>query len=52
MPVKYRFPLFFLGIALMSVSGFLQKYARTGLAFTVTCVVIGFLLFVISIALP
>lgn len=52
LPSRYRYHLFFIGILLMSASGFIQRYAGTGLAFTAACVVLGFLLFVASIALP
>ncbi len=52
LPTKYRYPMFFLGIAIMSVSGFVQRYAKTGPGFTVVCVAAGFILFVASVAIP
>lgn len=52
LPTKYRYLLFFLGIVIMSISGFIQKYAKTGLEFTIACVAIGFILFMASIVLP
>lgn len=52
LPAKYRYPVFFVGIFMMSIAGFVQKYARTGLEVTVALVAVGFVLFLTSIALP
>ena len=51
MPSKYRYPLFFLGIMIIDVSGFLYKYLHATLLQTEISVVIGFFLFLASIVL-
>lgn len=51
-PSKYRYPMFFVGIAIMSIAGFVQRYAKTKPEFTVISVAVGFVLFVASVAVP
>ena len=52
LPTRYRYPLFFIGILMMSSAGFIYRYARIGTGATAAMVAAGFLLFVLSLALP
>ena len=52
LPTRYRYPIFFVGLVMMALSGFIQKYAGTGLGLTIALVSVGFVLFVASLALP
>jgi hypothetical protein len=52
LPAKYRYPMFFIGIMILSIAGFANRYAGLGLNPTAVVAAIGFALFVASIALP
>ena len=47
---KYKFPLFFIAIMIVVISGFLNKFGIIGLLNTQIGVAIGFLLLVFAIA--
>ena len=49
---RYRYPLFFIGLLMMSIAGFLYRYLRISVGATAIIVGIGFVIFVLSIALP
>ncbi len=49
---KYRYPVFFVGALLMTISGFLYKYGIIEESIAVYAVVLGFAFFVLSIAVP
>ncbi len=49
---RYRYPLFFIGMLMMSIAGFLYRYLKISVGATAAVVGIGFVIFVLSIALP
>ncbi len=49
---KYRYHVFFVGVFLMTISGFLYKYSILSADLAAASVVLGFLIFVASIAIP
>ena len=52
MKTEYRYPMFFAGIATMALAGFAGKYAHTWNGFGTAAVAVGFLVAVLSVALP
>lgn len=51
-PSRFRYPMFFVGIAMMSLAGFMEKYVKVGREFTIIIVALGFAIFVASVAIP
>ncbi len=49
---RHRYPLFFIGILMMSAAGFLYRYLGVSVGVTAALVGTGFAIFVLSIALP
>lgn len=49
---RYRYPIFFVGLLLMEAAGFLFRYAGLGLRGTEALVVMGFVLFLLSLIMP
>lgn len=52
LPAKYRYPIFFAGVMLMSVAGFVHEVVGRVPAITATLVALGFVLFTASFAIP
>ncbi len=48
-PTKYRYPVFFLGLLLLSSSGFVYRYVAPPVQFVEAMALLGFALFVASI---
>ncbi len=49
---KFRYPVFFTGILLMEISGFLLRYAHLQAAYSELLVILGFLILLASLLLP
>ncbi|MDE1822699.1 MAG: hypothetical protein KGI00_03560 [Candidatus Micrarchaeota archaeon] len=52
LPARLRYPLFFSGLLMMEISGFLLKYAHLSAGYSEITVTLGFLLFVASVLVP
>ena len=49
LPSRFRYPLFFLGLFIMELSGFLFKFLNLALSGVEVMIVAGFLIFAFSI---
>ena len=50
LPSRFRFPMFFTGVMIVIIAGFLDKFAVIGAIETEAAVAAGFIILVLSIA--